>query len=172
MTHLEYIAYFEAKAEKIGHIPNGKIRRFADYINDGMFLPDISKFNLDLSEMCLLIGQYDFNIGGSLNRGNEPLTYQASAMFVKTAPLNDWYAEQLIMSEAEQYAINLYNAARKEVCDDSFGYWFAKTKISERPWTVSKIKLGHDNIVGVQVQFSFYVNTKFQSGITDNVFLT
>lgn len=172
MTHAEYITYFESKAEKIGHIPNGKIRRFADYIPDGMFLPDISKFNIDLSEMCLLIGQYQISIGGTTNRGNEPLNYSASLMFLKSAPMNDWYAAQEIMSEAEAYAVNLYYAARKESCNNNFGYWFSDVKLSERPWSIQKIKLGHDNAVGVEVQFQFYVNTKFQSNITNNPFLT
>jgi len=171
MTQQQYIDYFQAKAQKMGDNPGILARRFCLYQRDDMFLPDISKFGLDLSEMCFLLGHYDFNMGGNGSIGNKPLRYQASIMLVKSAELNDFDSELQIMSEAEELAKHLYSACYKDKCNDSFGYWFGKTMMSDTPWSVEKIKLSHDNTVGVEIRFQFYLNNVLTATNQPNPFL-
>jgi hypothetical protein len=167
----DYIEYFRVKAAKIALVSAQVDKQFRLYETDEMFLPDISNFDLDLSEMCFLLGHYQFSIGGMTVRGNEPIAYQSSIILAKSVKINDWESEVAAYAAAEELAKHLYNACRRDACDNDFGYWFGKVKMSERPWTVQKVKLAHDNTVGVEIRFQFTLNTNAHAHQTANPFL-
>jgi hypothetical protein len=151
----DYISYFQAKAAKLGEIK----KRFALYEPDPNFLPELSRFGLDLKDMCLLLGHYEMAHGGFSNLGNQRTNYTCNLLLIKAVKMNASELTLAVLEEAEQTAKHLYEAMLKDACANNFGYVFSNVKMDDRPWSIQKVAGLHDNACGVEVRFGLYENS-------------
>ena len=169
MTNLEFVAAIEPFARKVpfGHLPESNIIRFAQYeIGAENFMPDLSRYELDLGNFCLLISHLDMNIDETMSDQNRRV-YDTNFLIVRACEIGNKKQEADTINEAQLRAEWLWATLKHyEAC--------VETPMKRKGKFLDSVRLGKqfrindlvgmtDNACGVEIQLSFLEDITFQN---------
>jgi hypothetical protein len=168
MTNQEYIDCIEPFARRVpfGHDPESNVVRFAQYeISAESFMPDMSRYKLDLSNFCLLISHLDIDTKRTENGQNRRI-YETNFLIVKSCEVGNYEQEAAAINDAQLRAEWLWAAMEHhEHCvvnaQKKKGKFFQNLRLGSS-FKQNDLTGLTDNCCGVEIQLSFFEDITHQ----------
>lgn len=169
MTNEEFVAAMEQFARKpaFGHNPEENIVRFGQYeIDESDFMPDLSKYSLELNSFCLLVSHLDINTNEASNDQHRR-SYETNVLIVKATERMQPEATKEVITEAQKrgewlWAAMLHYQKCVETSSKRKGKFLNNLRIG-RSFQQNDITGLSQNACGVEIQMSFFEDITHQN---------
>lgn len=169
MTNSEFVTVMQFFAEKaaFGHDANLQKIRYCQYeIGAENFMPDFSKYRLDLNEFCLCVSHLDISTNATESAQNRRV-YETNFLIIKACEVGNYEQETAIIEQAQLRAEWLWAAMlHYQHCEESQGKkkgkFFENVRIGGN-FRQNDLTGLTDNACGVEVQLSFFEDITHQN---------